>query len=274
MPQTSGYFVKKSTRLYFNWCLVHFWVLLAPMAIPLFACGADSRPPWNARQIADMGADGVDQGPHSDCWFLASLADLARLPRGRQRLADMLSYGPSGSWVVRFPDNGSQYSVTREDINALRLRDRALWARVIECACLKRFPNNQGANDPESGRGHPGTGLHCLTGSNTESAHPQEMTDEELCSFIYSPVRAENPVLCATNKNVPRPLVGGHVYSIIDIDMTRRVVTLRNPWGHNPDSSDHGNGRDKDSSKNSGGRVHLTLSQLRSHFFVVTRSYL
>jgi hypothetical protein len=95
MPQTSEYFVKKSTRLYFNWCLVHFWVLLAPMAIPLSACGADSRPPWNARQIADMGADGV---------------------------------------------------------------------------------------------GHPGTGLHCLTGRNTESAHPQEMTDEELCSFIYSPV--------------------------------------------------------------------------------------
>jgi hypothetical protein len=239
-------------------------VLLISCFIPSTASAQDSQPPYTAQGISTLGADGVQQANHGDCWFEAALADLARLPRGQERIAQMISYGPQHSYVVRFPDNGSQYSVTLADTKAFGLRDRALWARIVECAQLKRFPNGKGVNDPESGRGALGTGLHCLTGSRTEGAKPSDMADDELASFIYSAVRSQNPILAATKRGVRSPLVAGHVYSIVDIDMSHSAVILRNPWGDT---------RRKDGQHQS-ARVRLSLSDFRRDFFAVTRSYL
>ncbi|MBU6450488.1 MAG: hypothetical protein KGS72_01825 [Cyanobacteria bacterium REEB67] len=220
--------------------------------------------PWTPKGIGDLGANGVQQSRYGDCWFEAALADVARLPRGQERLSRMITYGPNhNTYVVHFPDNGSVYTVTLDDIKAFGLRDKALWARVVECAQLKRFPNGSGVNDPESGRGAPGTGLHCLTGNRTEAIKTKEVNPEELATFIYSAVSSQNPVLAATRQGVRHPLVGGHEYSIVDVDLGHQFVVLRNPWGSNPGDQSR-----------SAGYVKLSLTDFANQFWLVTRSWL
>ncbi len=226
----------------------------------------DFKMPYTAKGIATLGASGVEQGKHGDCWFEASLAEIARLPHGQQKIANMITYADDHSYIVHFPDNASVYKITLADIKAWGLCNRALWASIIECAMLKRFHENTG-NASNNEIGAMGSGLQSLTGNQIERKVLNTMSEDELSSFIYEAVHSENPILITTQINVPLPLVSNHVYSITDIDLTHKIVVLRNPWGVNP-----GVAREPKSKNN--GELKLSLEQLQKYFTVVTRSWL
>ncbi len=110
-------------------------------------------------------------------------------------------------------------------------------------------------------------GIATLGADGVERKILNTMSEDELSSFIYEAVHSENPILATTQINVPLPLVSNHVYSITDIDLTHRIVVLRNPWGVNP-------GVDREPKNKHKGELKLSLEQLQKYFTVVTRSWL
>lgn len=86
--------------------------------------------PFSAAQVARDGAKGIDQGANPNCWFEASMAALAELPRGQRLLASMITYGGNGMYVVRFPGDGEEYKIDEQTLDRHGVRDTAQWASL------------------------------------------------------------------------------------------------------------------------------------------------
>jgi len=235
------------------------------------------RHPFTAADIAVDGPNGVDQGSLPNCWFESGLAALAALPRGQAMIANTITKGEANNYIVTFND-GSNYNVTEKNLK--ECRDHALWARIIESAERKKYPNSKPDTGPDklfAGSLEAGMGL--ITGRRGEPAYPGKLSEEEVAQFIYAAVRSQNPIVAATkNEHCPgikNFVIPGHVYSIIDFDSSKHMVVLRNPWGSNPKNirgdNDHLHlafeAREK-------GVIRLSLNQFRKYFWVMSRSFI
>lgn len=200
------------------------------------AIQGESGHPFTAADIARDGAAGIDQSRHPNCWFEASLAALAELPRGQRLIASMIT-AKADKYIVRFPNDGVEYVITPVDL-ASSVKDNALWAQIIECAQLKKFPENAGANGADGDQSRLEIGIKCITGSKGDLLSPASSSAQELSSFIGAAVKSQNPIVCATwpdyyLSGMPALVFGNHAYTIIGFDPARNMITLRNPHGHN-----------------------------------------
>jgi hypothetical protein len=191
--------------------------------------GKESVRPFTSEDIAKDGSGGISQfSYHPNSWFEASLAALAILPRGQESLARMIQ-DPSGrgTYIVRFPADGVEYTITPQKMEACRVRDKALWATVIHCAQIMKFHGNAGSLED---------GLHCLTGKNAEKLYPANTTQQALVQFIVDAIKAQNPVICESADDfgaLTELVETEHAYTIIGFDLATNMINIRDPHGDN-----------------------------------------
>lgn len=194
------------------------------------------QPVFSAEDIAKDGAGGIDQSVNPNCWFEASMAALAELPRGRRLLASMIRYGGPDTYVVRFPRDGVEYKISEAEMSRRGIKDKSLWASLIECAQVMKFPNNRGAEGESGQESRLSVGLGCITGCKAQLMHPRAASQQELSSFIGGAVSSKNPIVCGTWPSSyfsghPLLVVPTHAYTIIGFDAASKMITIRNPHG-------------------------------------------
>lgn len=184
---------------------------------------------FSAQDIGKDGEGGIDQMYYPNCWFESSMSALAMLPRGRKLMADMVRYGGKpGDYVVRFPGDGAEYTITDKILEDSGIHDKALWATLIECGQTLKFPNDNG--------GQLADGLGCLTGVRAETLSPGAASDQELASFIEGAVKSQNPIVCGSQyyyTGGPMLVVPAHAYTIIGFEPASGMIKIRNPHGVN-----------------------------------------
>ncbi len=205
---------------------------------PVFGAKTGASRPFTAADIATLGANGIDQSRFPNCWFEASMAALAELPRGQALMASMIRYGDKGAYVVRFPGDGKEYVVSQEFLEETGIHDKALWASILECAQVQKFPQNAGAEGAESNQSRLEVGLQCITGCKAEVIMPSTCSPQELSTFIGGAVSSKNPIVAgtfspATIGGLPELVFPLHAYTVIGFDASKNMVTIRNPHGAN-----------------------------------------
>jgi hypothetical protein len=194
--------------------------------------------PFTAADIARDGAGGIDQSRYPNCWFESSMSALARLPRGQKMLADMIQLAPKGDYVVRFPGDGNEYAITKQFLEENSVHDKASWASIIECAQVRKFPDNSGANGQDGDQSRLEIGLKAITGNKAELIDLRTATPQEVSAFIGGATKSDNPIVAATWQDAylarfPRVVFGSHAYTIIGFDPGSQLITIRNPHGKN-----------------------------------------
>jgi hypothetical protein len=194
--------------------------------------------PFTAQIVAQIGPAGITQRRYPNCWFEASLAAVAATPDGQQTIASMISQNSPGNYIVVFPDSPQQFEVTSIDLAQFKIHDQAEWASIIECAEVKRYPDNVAEDDPRFNRPKIKKGLEMLTGENVQFTRPDECSEQQLQEIIEKSLDAGAPVVVATKSpaedgGLPTMLTPNHAYSIIAFDRGSGLVTARNPMGTN-----------------------------------------
>lgn len=235
--------------------------------------------PFTAADIAKAGARAIDQARYPNCWFEASLAALAELPRGQRLIASMIRYRDTDKYVVRFPYDGKEYVITAADLANSGVHDSALWASLIQCAEIMKFPDNAGANGAEGDQSRLEIGLGCITGCKAEIKHPGECTTDELSSFIGGAVTSRNPIVASTlsdfPRNVPQLAIPLHAYTIIGFEPSQSMILIRNPHGRNaarfelPMDSHHLEFEQLDD-----GVFRMSIATFQKYFYSVARSFI
>lgn len=182
-------------------------------------------------------AAGIAQGAHGDCWFESSLAAVVRSPQGQQLVSNMIVQKADDVYEVTFPDEPSKsYPVTKRDFTEYEVRDKALWASIVEVASIKRFPQLQGKAHGANTHGIPTvyTGLKAMTGHEPKLVIPANLEKLVLAQLIDKNLKEQIPMVVASRspQKLPAPgVVPNHVYTVIDFDAPSDTITLRNPFG-------------------------------------------
>ena len=238
----------------------------------------DKDRPFTPADIARDGSGGIDQSRFPNCWFEASMAALADLPRGQRLLSSMIQRR-NNDYVVRFPRDGVEYVITAEDLLNSGIKDKALWASIIECAEVKKFPNNKGAQGESGEQSRLEVGLQCITGCKAEMIHPRNSSVQELSSFISGALKSQNPVVAGT---YPAAYFDGpiivfplHAYTIVGFDPARNMVTLRNPHGMNSESFElDSDPKHEEFEQLDGGLCKMNLARFQKCFYSMARSFI
>ncbi|HEY9783879.1 MAG TPA: C2 family cysteine protease [Candidatus Obscuribacterales bacterium] len=226
---------------------------------------------FTAADIAKDGAHGIDQTYYPNCWFESSMSALAMLPRGQKLMADMIRYGDKpGTYIVRFPGDGVEYTVTEEKLDKSGIHDKALWASLIEYAQTQKF----GARG-----GQLYEGLGYLTGQKAEQLLPASASEQELYSFIDGAVKSQNPIVCGSNHywsdDLPDLVVPGHAYTIVGFEPSRGMIKIRNPHGANSQRFSLENDRNHEKFEQlDDGVFKIHVSLFKQYFSQVARSFI
>jgi len=199
-----------------------------PLITEKHAATRESNQAFTAEAIAEDGSNGISQFiSYPDSCFECSLAALAMLPNGRELLARTIrGSSREGAYIVRFPADGVDYTITPKEIEECRVRDKAMWATLIHCAVVMKA----------SGHGTMEEGLSCLTGRQAEKLFPEHTTEQTLTSFIGDAVKSQMPIVCESKDDfgtLPELMENSHGYTIIGFDPATKMITLRDPHGAN-----------------------------------------
>ncbi|MDZ4833940.1 MAG: C2 family cysteine protease [Candidatus Melainabacteria bacterium] len=248
-----------------------------------FAADKNLKPgayPFTSADIAKDGSNGIDQGRNPNCWFEASMASLAELPRGQRLLASMIRSGGPGAYVVRFPGDGFEYRITEHTLRMKQINDKALWASLIECAQVMKFPDNRGAEGEAGDDSRLAVGLGCITGCKAQSLRPGNVDAVELSGFIGGAISSKNPIVCGTWHDtrlmgMESLVVPQHAYTIIGFEPASNLITIRNPHGKHSQSfwmADDPNHHKFEMKENGVFKMHISLFQ--KYFNEVCRSFI
>lgn len=237
--------------------------------------------PFTPEDIAKDGAGGIDQMRYPNCWFEASMSALAQLPRGQKLMSSMIRYGAKdGTYVVRFPNDGVEYMIGPDDLAESGIHDKALWASLIECAEIRKFPNNEGSSGADGDQSRLEVGLNCITGAKSEILMPGSVSVQELSSFIGGAVKSQNPIVGGTWTirtliSLPEIIVPQHAYTIVGFDPNTNMVTIRNPHGKNSERFDLETDPKHESFEQlDDGVFKMSLPLIQKYFHSLARSFI
>lgn len=181
----------------------------------------------SAEDIAKTDGSTIRQSHYPNCWFESCVSAIVDLPNGHELIASMMKKISDRSFRVTFPGDYKYVDVTIDDINDYGVQDKALWARILDVACLKKFPGNEGVGYE--------TGMAILTGKKTKFVDPGHLTESELSKLLSDSIANSVPMIMGTShQNHAGVLVSNHAYTIVAFDKNSGVVTLRNPWNGDP----------------------------------------
>ncbi|HEY8748531.1 MAG TPA: C2 family cysteine protease [Tepidisphaeraceae bacterium] len=196
-------------------------------ANPLFATGGPS-------------PDDIVQGGVGDCYFLATLSDIARNDPGL--IQQDVTQLANGTFQVKFERNGQDVF---ENVDASFAVDTAgkpvfaglgtggsIWVAVMEKAfCFFRHPD-QPASYSQIDFGSGAEVFADLGGSNLGSLFAYQFrTGSQLVSEINNELAAGAVIDYASSQQAVE-LVPSHVYSVVQVNGDGTVM-MRNPWGFN-----------------------------------------
>jgi hypothetical protein len=236
--------------------------------------------PFTAADIAKRGAKAIDQMIYPNCWFEASMAAMAELPKGQQLLADMIHGKGKDTYVVRFPGDGVEYTVTAADLVKANIHDSALWASLIEYAQTLKFPNNKGADD-DADLSRLDVGLSAISGKKAQTiwlGRFGNVSDQELSAFIGGAVTSKNPIVAGTLPGFgsePAIVVPTHAYTVTGYDPASNMITLRNPHGNNSRCFElAGDPKHLDFEQLDDGVFKISLRKFQKYFSQIARSFI
>jgi Calpain family cysteine protease len=241
--------------------------------------GDDINHPFKAVDVAsDAKNFGVNQSSsHGDCWFEAALTGLAQSPKGPETIASMITKDGEG-YIVTFPgDKKNPVHVNQSEIDADKLSDKAVWARVIETAIIKTAT----AHAEGGTQNHA---IELLTGKDSvtfaNAAFSQETLGRQLeealkkGEVVETASRDRSSVFAKNPEASTRELVDGHAYSVLKYDANGPdggTVIVRNPWGMNQGTAVEKEGSTSDGVTNIGdGQLKMSLATFKEKFDNVT----
>lgn len=239
----------------------------------------DKDHPFTPADIARDGAAGIDQSRYPNCWFESSMAALAELPRGQKLLSNMIHKKNADDYIVRFPGDGVEYLVTPQHLLTSGINDKALWASILECAEIQKFPNNQGSTGSSGEQSRLEVGLGCITGCKAETVYPRSASVQELSAFISGALKTQNPIVACTYDAAhfegPIVVFPLHAYTVVGFDATKNMVTLRNPHGLRSANFElPGDLHHEEFEQLSGGLCKISIPRLQKCFYSMARSFI
>lgn len=159
--------------------------------------------PFAATEIAHTGLSGVIQKNYADCWFDAALAAVALSPTGQNLISTMITQVSPTSYSVTFLDQPTIcWPVNLTTIQHYQLQNKALWASLLEQACLLRF-----SNEHQEG-GQTEEAMSMLTGKKIGEAIPdnidkrvtryQRLSMPQMADIINRALLNHEPVVIST----------------------------------------------------------------------------
>jgi hypothetical protein len=183
--------------------------------------------------------DVVTQGQLGDCYFLATLAAVAKVDPNQIR-QDLVQLD-DGSYLVRFNSNGqSVYEHVDSELPtypsgepafAQLGQDNSIWVAVMEKAFAMFRDNDDNYANLDGGwmsEVYGDLGLTCTDSYPDSAAAMMSLIQWEL---------SQNEAVTIATLSVPQgiPIVSDHAYSVVGVttDANGNVtgLTLRNPWG-------------------------------------------
>ncbi|HEY9678882.1 MAG TPA: hypothetical protein V6C76_12810 [Drouetiella sp.] len=226
--------------------------------------------PFTPESVDRLGSNGVDQTTHGDCVFESTVAALAGTNQGRAMIANMITMGQNGDYIVKFPGDANPTTVTRSDIlNNGAINDSAGWARILQAAMVKAHPDFAEAKVPAGAGGgtdgNPPTpaqyAAFLLTGRTAEKV---DASNNDVAKYLQTALSSDNPVTAFCKDNDNGSLVNHHEWTVTAFNPNDQTVTVRNPWGH-------WNSKDNDGIEDLGnGQVRMPLLTFQRNFGEVT----
>jgi hypothetical protein len=198
-------------------------------ALPLFVGGAP-----NSTTTGSISYTDVHQGSDGDCWFMASLAEVAALEPSAIR--NMITADGDGVYTVRFflpnifaPGGKAPVNITvsatlpgKSDGSlpySQATPSTGLWAALVE----KAFAQWQGSYQAING-GNASDALEVIMGNSHQSI-PLFGQPQSIC-------QSGNLAVLSTGDTVADSrIVPTHCYAIVGYDQASGKFTLYNPWG-------------------------------------------
>jgi hypothetical protein len=166
---------------------------------------------------------------YQGCWFESAIDALAMLPRGQELIAGMIhNPGGQGTYIVRFPGDGQEITLTQQTLDTAKMKDKAKWATILHCAMLEKF-HNRGSVSIEDA-------LACLTGKRAEKLYASNTTEQSLTKFIGDAVKSQNPIIASSADDfgtLDELVESDQYYNITGFDPATNMITIRSPHGEN-----------------------------------------
>lgn len=222
--------------------------------------GVEIRRRWTDHDLYphDPTAADIRQDSIGDCYFDATLGAISQA--NPQWIRDRIHYDDQTQTFDVTLWNGREWqhiTVTQDDIqtdidhHGASWLDNGqpnapLWPSVMESAYAKlHSPGDNLGHALDSGIGQGGLGqdaMQALTGNRGTNIDPREvwLTNQHIDQSISAALANHQPVTIGTTPT-GGPLLSNHVYIVEGISGvgSDAQLTLRNPWGHNP--NDPGN---------------------------------
>lgn len=222
--------------------------------------------------------EAVKQGQIGNCYFMAAAASLAST--NPQAIADMIKDNGDGTYTVTFPGAKDEPITVSKPTDAELSRystpgELGIWPQILEKAYGKycneswtrRSPLSplQKDIDQEGGEGgsFQNAGLRILTGQSLDSDSMSNTSEEEIDRKLTQAFNDGMPVDCGINnefgahpflKMLDLPtsdnkvdglgIPAGHEYSVVGYNSESKMVSIRNPWGHEEPTDENGKPRD------------------------------
>ncbi|HEY9786810.1 MAG TPA: C2 family cysteine protease [Candidatus Obscuribacterales bacterium] len=225
--------------------------------------------------------EAIYQNQVGDCYFLASVAALAKTQEGKEQIRDMIEDNKDGTYAVRFP--GHPRSITIDEPTDAELAHAAggtrdgVWVAVLEKAYAKYYERESGEkhtyNTDGIGGGDASEVIQLLSAKETRHVELTEVSKEEMHNILTRSMDFDRPVTCgidspdgeksgAKKAANPAGLPSGHSYTIMNYDPNTRTVTIRNPWGSGEVKDGAGNTKDG----NNDGIFTMSLDDFYANF--------
>ena len=220
--------------------------------LPSLSVSSDVRPPGDRSSGSGISPNDIQQGGIGDCYFLASLADLAK--QHPEQISKMIQKNDDGSFTVTFPgdpQHPQRVTLPAENYKVAsghNYAQGAEWVRVMELAHRRytgKFVHDESGQEPiaeaqwktEKG-GDPAGAIKLLTGRDSDTTYSNDFDPRTLARVIDTDLRNGKLIVASTDDKVSCPescqpqtkIHGGHAYSVIGMETKGRVI-LRNPHG-------------------------------------------
>jgi hypothetical protein len=197
-----------------------------------------------AAVLATISPEAIRQGSLQDCWFLSTLAVVAKdypflIPA-------MITVNQDGQYAVHFPGEPARtvHMVRLSDLDEGRRTARTTsygrWPEVLERAAQQVFPREMQEGGSLSVALKLLTGINAKVWALTPAPGRPSLTARGLAEVVVKALDTNEPILISTNpasagSHQPGPFEPSHAYSIVgykpaNAQQGSRII-IRNPWG-------------------------------------------
>lgn len=217
--------------------------------------------------IDDVSYQDVVQGGAGDCYFVSSLASLAKVDPGA--IKDAIKQNDDGTYTVRFFEKGAKgamkpvYVTVSDELvmsegRPLYLRSTTdktpadaehpieTWGPIME----KAYATWKGGFQQIGDGGRPEEAILALTGKTAQSDLPLLLEPKQVFDRLKQAIAKHHPTTASTwptNTNGGQQsealgLVSGHAFTVLSVgeEGGQKYVEVRNPHGKNPNRPDDG----------------------------------